>query len=208
MSLRIVVTLTLIFVVSVAVGLGAATIRGFTGAGAILFALVLATVLTGGAAVLILRLVGASGALALAITFPSGASSPYEEQFSFQESLAARGDVEGALASYEAIITDRPYAPLPRLRAAELHATRGRDPERAAVLFRSVRDMPAATPRDALYASHRLVDLYDGPLADPGRALVELRRIIERFPNSPAAVRARAALPELKARLARERDEG
>ena len=34
----------------------------------------------------------------------SGASTPYEEQFSYQDSLVMRGQVADALASYEAII--------------------------------------------------------------------------------------------------------
>ncbi len=34
---------------------------------------------------------GAGGANARAYTMPSGSSTPYEEQFSYQESLAARG---------------------------------------------------------------------------------------------------------------------
>jgi hypothetical protein len=56
--------------------------------------------------------------------------------------------------------------------------------------------------RDAVYASSRLADLYDGPLNEPGRALVELRRIIERYPGTAVATHARDALPKLKARLA------
>ena len=61
--------------------------------------------------------------------------------------------------------------------------------------------MPGVPARDAVYSSSRLVDLYDGPLDEPGRAVVELRRIIERFPGSDVAKHARTALPALKARL-------
>ena len=59
--------------------------------------------------------------------------------------------------------------------------------------------------RDAIYSSSRLVDLYDGPLAEPGRAVVELRRIIEQYPGSDMARHARKALPALKARLESQR---
>ncbi|MDQ6636086.1 MAG: hypothetical protein M3Z10_15155, partial [Gemmatimonadota bacterium] len=48
----------------------------------------------------------AAGAAIRMVTLPSGRSTPYEEQFSYQESLAARGDVAGALASYEAVIME------------------------------------------------------------------------------------------------------
>ena len=150
----------------------------------------------------------ASGEVARMVTLPSGASTPYEEQFSYQETLAARGDVAGALESYESVIAERPGAIAPRLRAAELYAARGANPQRAAALFREVRDQGTVSPRDELYASSRLVDLYDGPLNEPGKALVELRRIIDRFPSSPIAAGARAALPRLKERLTADRGEG
>ena len=196
--------LLLIFAATLVIGFPLARLRGIEGAMAIVFAFVFAAVLTAAAGIFILRLSGAAGATARAITFPTGASVPYEEQFSYQDSLVARGDVAGALESYEVIITERPDLPLPRLRAAELHTRVGRDLARAAELFRSVRDMPAATQRDSLYASNRLIDLYDGPLADPGRALVELRRIVERYPGTQAATRARDALARLKSRLIEE----
>ena len=149
-------------------------------------------------------LAGGASAVARAVTFPTGASTPYDEQFSYQESLAARGDISGALESYEALISERPTAIFPRTRAAEHYARDGRDPARAAELFRQVRALPNASSSDVRYASSRLVDLYDGPLADPGRALVELRRIIELYPDSPLARHARTALPRLKQRLGAE----
>jgi len=53
-----------------------------------------------------------------------------------------------------------------------------------------------------IYATNRLVDLLTGPLRDPGRAAVELRRLIERHPESTAATHARAALARIKQRIA------
>lgn len=147
------------------------------------------------------RFADTAGGVAQAFTMPSGDSTPYEPGFSHQESLAIRGDMAGALASYEAIIAEQPTAIPPRLKAAEHYASGNRDPRRAAELFREIRDIPGCSVRDAVYASTRLADLYDGPLAEPGRALVELRRIIERYPDTPMARHARAALPALKARL-------
>lgn len=149
-----------------------------------------------------------AGAVARAYTMPSGSSTPYEEQFSYQEALAARGEVAGALESFEAVIAERPGAAAPRLKAADLYARRGNDPRRAAALFREVRDLPGASPRDALYAASRLVDLYDGPLDDPGRALVELRRLIEVYPGTDVAAGARSAIARIKSQRAAEQGEG
>ena len=148
-----------------------------------------------------LWLANSAGSVAKAYTLPDGDHTPYEEQFSHEESLAARGDVPGALAAYERVIAERPSAVLPRTRAAELYAARGGNPARAAELFREVRAIEGVARRDALYACSRLVDLYDGVLDEPGRALVELRRIIEQYPGTPVANHARDALPRMKARL-------
>ena len=151
------------------------------------------------------RLGDGAGAVAKAFMQPSGDSTPYEQTFSYQEAMIMRGDIDGALESFEAIIAEQPGLLAPRLRAAEHYARGNRNPGRAAELFREIRDLPGVPVRDAIYSSSRLVDLYDGPLAEPGRAVVELRRIIEQYPGSDMARHARKALPALKARLESQR---
>jgi hypothetical protein len=188
--------------------IGGLGLRGISGWKGVCMALALAVVAAAFAWWWPLRSAQAAGEVARAFTMPSGKSTPYEDQHSFQQSLEARGDVAGALESYEAVIAERPLAVQPRMRAAELYARRGKNPVRAAALFREIRDLPSVTIRDAVYASSRLVDLYDGPLNDPGRALVELRRIVECYPSTDIAIHARAALPRLKAQLVAEEAEG
>ena len=127
---------------------------------------------------------------------PSGAGS-YERQYSREDALVMRGDVEGALASYEEIILEAPTDPQPRIRAADLCAKSGLR-ERAETLYRSVQRLPRVASRDDIYVSNRLVDLY---LAWPGHevnGLRELRRIIDTYPESDAAKHARAGLVNLK----------
>ncbi len=70
-----------------------------------------------------------------------------------------------------------------------------------------MRSLPGVSPRDALYASSRLVDLYDGPLDEPGRALVELRRLIELYRNTDVAAGARSAIARIKAARASSRQD-
>jgi hypothetical protein len=69
---------------------------------------------------------------------------------------------------------------------------------RAAELFRDAQRIPAIDVGEDVYVANRLIDLYSGPLADPGRALVELRRLIDKYPRSAAAGHARDALSALK----------
>jgi len=115
------------------------------------------------------------------------ASGSYERQYSHEDAMVMRGDVGGALASYEEIILEVPTDPQPRLRAAEL--------------YRSVQRLHRVPPKDDVFASNRLVDLY---LAWPGnetKGLRELRRLIDRYPNTDAATHARAGLTNLKSKL-------
>jgi hypothetical protein len=181
-------------------------LSGHMSLGALMEAFLLAAILGGATFLIGAKLGDGAGAVMKSFTVPSGNSTPYAQTFSYQEALAAKGDVAGALESYESVIAEQSAAIAPRLQAAEHYARGNRNPQRAAALFREVREMPGVSTRDALYSSSRLVDLYDGPLDEPGRALVELRRIIEQYPDSTFATHARAALPTLKARLANDRE--
>jgi len=130
-----------------------------------------------------------------------GSSTPYVRQFSFEQSLVMQGRVDDALASFEAIITAEPGSVAPRIKAAELYTREKKDHQRAAELFRDVLRSPTITGGENVYVTNRLVDLYIGPLNDPRRALVELRRLIETRPGTDAAEHARRSLADLKARL-------
>jgi len=109
---------------------------GSPSVGTILGAFVVAALFGGVTFVIGAKLSDGAGAVAKSFTMPSGSSTPYEQTFSFQEAMAARGDVAGALASYEAIILEQPLATAPRLLAAEHYARGNRNPARAAELFR------------------------------------------------------------------------
>jgi len=135
---------------------------------------------------------------------PRGRTTPYAATYSFEQSLAARGDVAGALRAYDEAMLNNPEDPEPRRQAAELHLRAG-DSTRAAELFSELRRLAGDDRSRELYATQRLVDLYLGPLAAPGQALVELRRLTERFPSTHEAAAARRTIARLKSR---ERSEG
>jgi len=104
--------------------------------------------------------------------------------------------------------------------AAEAYAARAREPRRrveatlrrgallagplglpaqavAELLELRTRQGPLA-PADDLRVGLALVDLYDFKLTDPGRAMTELRRLIDRYPESRHARHMRNVLRELK----------
>jgi hypothetical protein len=124
--------------------------------------------------------------------------------YSHIQALEAKGDIAGALAAWEEVITAEPAAFAARLHAADLYVTHDVDAQRAAALYKEVRlhaQAPAETQR---YAAQRLVDLYLGVLESPGKAMAELRRSIEQWPDSREAQGAREALRRLKAEQARD----
>jgi tetratricopeptide (TPR) repeat protein len=132
-----------------------------------------------------------------------GSSTPYERQFSYEQALVMQGRVDDAIASFENVIAAEPDAVAPRVKAAELYAREKRQFDRAAELFREASRLPSLTSGEDIYVTNRLVDLYIGPLNDPGRAMVELRRLVDRRPGTPAADHARTTLAELKSRMPR-----
>jgi hypothetical protein len=156
-----------------------------------------ALVLSGAAAFVGLRLGDAAGSVASRV-YMGGDNTPYEEQFSQEQALVMQRDYAGALALFEQRITMSPFEPRVRVAAADLYATHGENPARAAELYREVQRIPDVKSGHDIYVSNKLADLYLGPLNQPGRALVEFRRLIHRYPDSTAAGHARAAIANLK----------
>jgi hypothetical protein len=161
-----------------------------------------------------LELVGALWAVyGLTIGFLSGVLEPVIDGF-FQllanaglrrvgtgysgiETLEVRGHPEAAAEAY----AERARNPAERveatLRRAVLLAGPLAEPESAAVELDSLRTHELA-PRDDLRVGLALVDLYENRLANPGRAMAELRRLIDRHPTAQGARRLRTALREIK----------
>ena len=174
------------------------TITFRRGGASLPLALIAGVVAAFAVAAIILRFADAAGSGFMSFIWPSGGSAPYAKQYSLQESLAVRGDTAGAIASYEDLISGDPADLEARIRVAELHAGKGNNPQRAAECFREARRVEGIPPERDLYISNRLIDLLRGPLRDEGRALVELRRMVQLHPSSRDAVYAREAIAKLK----------
>ncbi len=127
----------------------------------------------------------------------------YEETFSYEESLLARGNHAAAIASFEKHAAAGTGGATLLLRTADLHAQHGNH-KRAAEMYREVQKLAIVAPAQHMYATNRLIDLYTGPLPNPEAAVSELRHLIARHPSSPAAKHARTALVNLKRQLRSE----
>jgi hypothetical protein len=120
------------------------------------------------------------------------------EGYSEIETLAARGHTQAAAEAYAERARNHSERAEATLRRAALLAGPLAEPETAAVELDSLRTAPLSK-RDDFRVGLALVELYEHHLGDPGRAMTELRRLIDRYPTAQDARRLRAALGELKA---------
>jgi hypothetical protein len=164
-----------------------------------------------------LELVGALWAVyGLVVAFTSGVLEPVVDGlfnvlsniglmragggYSAIETLVERGNVAAAAEAY----AERARNPHERvdatLRRAKLLAESLSSAETAALELDNLRSVALLSSRDDFRVGLALVELYELHLADPGRAMAELRRLIDRHPSAGDARRLRGALAELKAR--------
>ena len=118
--------------------------------------------------------------------------------YSAIETLVIRGEVAAAAEAYR----ERARSPGARVEAtvrrAALLGGPLDQPETALVELEGLR-RSKLSPADDLRVGVALVDLYDRCLGDPGRAMAELRRLIDRHPGDRSVRRLRRALAALKA---------
>jgi hypothetical protein len=118
--------------------------------------------------------------------------------YSAMETLVARGHLQAAAEAYSERARNDADRVEATLRRAALLAGPLSQPETAAIELDSLRATPLSS-RDDFRVGLALVDLHENHLNDPGRAMAELRRLIDRYPTARGARRLRAALGELKA---------
>jgi len=139
-----------------------------------------------------------SGATAQAFTMPAS-TGHYANEHSEIMTLEVRGDFKGAVSAWETVAIAEPGNPWPVVRSAELYARELNEPALAIERFRMARAMRETNPELNRYVSQKIVDLLLGPLDDKGRAMVELRMLVDKHPDSREAAGAREALRNLKA---------
>lgn len=135
-----------------------------------------------------------------AIYTPSGDTTAYTPTFSHIEALEIKGDLDGAAKAWDDAIAEQPRHAITIVRAADFHLRARKDPQTALGHYLSARSSGGGTRDLQRYVQQKLVDLYLGPLGDEGRAMTELRRLIDAFPGTREAEGARATLAELKAK--------
>jgi hypothetical protein len=118
--------------------------------------------------------------------------------YSAIETLVVRGEVAAAAEAYRERARHKAERVEATLRRAALLGGPLGQPETALVELEGLRRSKLSAGDD-LRVGVALVDLYDRRLGDPGRAMAELRRLIDRHPGDRSVRRLRRALAELKA---------
>jgi tetratricopeptide (TPR) repeat protein len=120
--------------------------------------------------------------------------------FSAEETLAAQGRYAEAAEAYLGRAQLAPDRTTALIRRAELLAGPLGQPGMAVVELETLqRDADRLDPRDDIRLGLALAELYEQRLHDPGRAMVEVRRLIDRYPHLRAARELRGLLAALRA---------
>ncbi|MDH5642810.1 MAG: hypothetical protein OEY63_01315 [Gemmatimonadota bacterium] len=132
----------------------------------------------------------------LAVLAPQGQSTKKPKGYSQIEALVMQSRFEEAAEAYKREIETDPDDAEAMHRLARLYLTHLDSPADAGIFLAKARDA-AVADKAKLGFSVQLVDLYRTKLNDPGRAMVELRRIIDTFPGTAQAEGAKRELHEL-----------
>ena len=119
--------------------------------------------------------------------------------YSSIEALVAGGHFAAAADAYAERAVDERRRAEPFLRRAALLAGPLRQPESAAAELDALRSTTALSPDDDIRVGLALAELWEHRLGEPGRAMRELRRLLDRYPSNRRMRQIRAELAELKA---------
>ena len=138
-----------------------------------------------------------AGAVA-ALTLPSGSSTPSVNQHSNIQALVAKGQYAQAAEAYRRVIAAQPQDLVACEQLAQLALRELKDWELALFALREAERRASDTRHRAGYAL-LTANVYRDNLKDYGKTLVELRRILARYPDVPNADALRSEIDELKA---------
>lgn len=134
------------------------------------------------------------------VLLPSGSSTPPAKGLSHIEAMVARGDLAKAAEAYRAEILADPADLGSCERLATLAQRDLRDYDLAAWAYRQA-ERRADTPGRKFGFGLLVAGIYRDNLKDHGRTVVELRRLVQLYPDAPRLDSLRAEIDELKAGL-------
>jgi len=129
---------------------------------------------------------------------PSGSSTPSVDQHSNIAAMAIRGETAKAAEAYRAAIAADPDDLVACEQLAQLALRELKDYDLAITAYREAERRTPQPKRQLGYAM-LVATVYRDYLRDAGRTMVELSRILARYPDAPNAAALRAELEQIKA---------
>ncbi len=123
------------------------------------------------------------------------------------QALSVRGSHAEALEALQEEVAEYPDDPGPCLKAAALCLQELNEPEAAIAFYERARGLPGIAAETEQYITIRLADIYES-LDRRGPAMKELRRLLDRHPDSKYAGGARTRLAALKRAASADEAEG
>lgn len=188
---------------SISYVLGAGTVAGLLlyvllGIPLLLIAVAVAWGVVGIYAFMLFRVIEPVGDAVGRVLVPSGGSTPSVAQHSNIETMEVRGEYAKAVEAYRGIIAADPADIVACEKLAQLALRQLKDYPTAVFAYREAEKRSTEPKRQLGYAI-LVAGIYRDNLKDAGKAMVELRRILARYPDAPNADRLRAEIDELKA---------
>lgn len=138
-----------------------------------------------------------AGSAAEQLLMPGGSSTPPAKGLSHIEAMVARGDLAKAAQAYRAEILADPKDLGSCERLATLAQRDLQDYDLAAWAYRQA-ERRAETPGRKFGFGLLVAGIYRDNLKDHGRTVVELRRLVQTYPDAPRLDSLRAEIDELK----------
>jgi tetratricopeptide (TPR) repeat protein len=134
------------------------------------------------------------------VLVPSGSSTPSVNQHSDIETLWVRGKYAEAAAAYQAAIAADPNDLVACEKLGQLAMQELNNYQLAVTAYREA-ERRAASEKSKIAFGIIVAELYRDKLGEPKRAVVELGRLLARYPDAPNAAALRDELELIKAHL-------
>lgn len=154
-----------------------------------------------------LGIVSGSGRAGTKIYMPSGATTPHKKEYSYPESLVARGMYEDAVSAFELVVAEEKTGdPTPYLRIARIYRDNLKRYEDSARWLKRALGEAEINAGLAALARRELVELYRTKLEQPEKAAPMLARLADEMAGTADGEWAAKELRSVKEQMSKETD--
>ncbi len=152
-------------------------------------------------------IVSGSGRAATKVYMPSGATTPHTQEYSYPESLVARGMYQDAVSAFELVVVEEHTGdPTPYLRIARIYRDNLKRYEDSARWLKRALNESEINAGLAALARRELVELYRTKLEQPEKAAPMLARLAHEMEGTADGEWAAKELRSVKEQMAKETD--